>query len=219
MSVNNFPPIISHLGTQVGKKNELVLVIPKTSKLYYLFTGEEDIYRNQHNQFVNSLNSLLAYEDIEEHITSIEKNETSITVKINIEHIKFQTIIIGDDYNRKNPFVFEYTIGYGYVINIKMITIRYTNDDIVELYTETKHLVKKCENALIEIGYNSRFYSSKYKNDKNIVQVLIGTDKTSCTLILSIYEKSIYRNYHKLEKNMKDMNIDKQYQILNTILK
>jgi hypothetical protein len=219
MTVNDFPPILSHLGTQVGKKDELILVIPKTSKLYYIFTKEEDTYKNNTNQFINSLKSLIAYEDIEEHITSIEKNETSITVIINLKHIKYQTITVGDDYNSKNPFVFEYTIGHGYVINIQMITIRYTQDDIVELYQETKQLVKKCKDALIRIGYTSHFYSSKYKNDKNIVQVWIRPEKISCTLTLSIYEKYVYKNYNNLDKLMKENNLDKQYQILDTILK
>lgn len=219
MIVNTFPPILSHLGTQVGKKDELVLVIPKTSKLYYIFTKEKDTYKENTNQFINSLKSLMTYEDIEEHITSIEKNETSITVIINLEHIKYQTITVGDDYNSKNPFVFEYTIGHGYVINIQMITIRYTQDDIVALYQETKQLVKKCKEALIRIGYTSRFYSSKYKNDKNIVHVWISTEKISCTLKLSIYEKHVYKNYSNLDRLMKENNLDKQYQILNTILK
>lgn len=220
MTVNNFPPIISHLGTQVGKKNELVLVIPKTSKLYYVFTKEEDTYPVQPNQFINNLNSLMAYEDIEEHITSIEKNETSITVKINLENIKYQTIRVGDDYNSKNPFVFDYTIGHGYIINIEIITIRYfEEEDIMEVYEETKHLAAKFKDALISIGYTSPFYSKKYKNDKNIAHVWIRSKRISCTLTLSLYEKEVYKNYHKLKKIMKEKNLDKQYQILNTILK
>lgn len=219
MSVNNFPPIISHLGTQVGKQKELTLVIPETSKLYYIFQKEDgDLYRITENQFVNNLGSSIDYENIRENIVNISKNEKSITVKINIENIKYQTISLGDDYNQKNPFVFEYTIGYGYVINIAMKTIHSSNN-IVELYQETNHLAKKFEKALVEIGYNSRFYSTKYKNDKNIATVSICTYKRSCTLTLSICEKYVYKNYEKLEKVMKKNNIDKKYHILNTILK
>ena len=221
MSVNDFPPILSQLGTQVGKQKELTLVIPQTSKLYYIFQKEEgDLYRITENQFVNSLNSLIAYEDIKEHITSIEKNETSITVKINLENIKYQTIRVGDDYNRKNPFVFDYTIGHGYIINIEIITIRYfEEEEIMKVYEETRHLAAKFKDALISIGYTSPFYSEKYKNDKNIAHVWIRSKRISCTLTLSLYEKSVYKNYHKLEKFMKAKNLDKQYEILNTILK
>jgi len=43
--------------------------------------------------------------------------------------------------------------------------------------------------------------------------------RVSCTLTISLYEKDIYKNYHKIEKIMKAKNIEKHYQILNTILK
>lgn len=220
MTVNNFPPIISHLGTQVGKKNEFVLVIPKTSKLYYIFTGEEDTYLEQPNQFINNLNSLMAYEDIEEHITSIEKQESSITVTLNLEDIKYQTIKVGDDYNPKNPFVFEYTIGHGYVIKIEMITMTYENrEKVIDLLEDTRYVAKKLKNALSEIGYKSPFYSFGYKNEKNRAHVWVNTETTSVSLTLSIYDKNVYKNYGILINSMKEKNIDKKYQILNTILK
>lgn len=219
MTTDNFPPIISHLGTQLGKKNELTLVIPKTSKLYYIFTKEENLYNLQSNQFVSDLSSMMAYEDIEEHIIHTQTNENSIVVTLNIEHIKHQTIRIAEDYNPKNPFVFDYTIGHGYVINIEMTTIRYTDGDIMELFEETKHIAKKCHDALITIGYKSPFYKSSYKNDKNVARIWVLAKRVSCTLTISLFEKDVYKNYHKIEKIMKAKNIEKHYQILNTILK
>lgn len=219
MTIDNFPPIISHLGTQVGKKNELILVIPNTSKLYYIFAKEDDLYKSITDQFISNINSFMIYEDIEEHIVSTQKNETSIIVKLNIEHIKYQTIRIAEDYNPKNPFVFDYIIGHGYVLNIQIVTVRYTNEDIVELYEETKYLAKKCKNALVDIGYKSPFFSSNYKNDKNIAQVWVTPSQISCSLALSIYEKDIYKNYTELENIMKEKNLEQKYQLLNTILK
>jgi len=220
MSVNNFPPIISHLGTQVGKKNELVLVIPKTSKLYYVFTKEEDTYLDQPNQFINNLNSLIAYEDIEEHITSIEKQQSSITVTLNLEDIKYQTIQVGDDYNPNNPFVFEYTIGHGYVLKIQMITITYeTKNKVINLLEDARYVAKKIKNALIDIGYKSTFYSFGYKNVNNRAYVWVNPETDFVSLNLLIYEKDTYKNYERLINSMKEKNIDKKYKILNTILK
>ena len=44
MTENDFPPIVTHMSKQVGKKNELKVVIPNTSKLYYDFTKEKNNY-------------------------------------------------------------------------------------------------------------------------------------------------------------------------------
>jgi len=221
MSVNDFPPILSQLGTQVGKQKELTIVIPQTSKLYYIFQKEEgDLYRITENQFVNNLGSSIDYKNVKEHIVNISKNETSITVTINLENIKYQTIQVGDDYNPKNPFVFEYTVGYGYVINIQMLTLSYKNEkSIMELYEENKHIAKKCKNALIDLGYKYHFYSTKCKNDKNIAQISVILKGKCCFLNLSILEKDTYKNYDKIINSMKEKNIDKQYKILDTILK
>lgn len=220
MTENDFPPIVTHMSTQVGKKSELNIIIPRTSKLYYDFTKEEDPFLKVDRRFQNKTPSFVDHALFDKHITSIEKNQDSITLKLNTENIPYQVIRIVEDYNKDNQFIFDYTVGHGYVVNIEISLHNEGLADEMVVFEEVKYITKKYVNALLGLGYKTGLFDGdKFKNDKNIIINKIMMHNTSYTYSLTIHEKDVYKNYKKVKQEIDECNIDSKYKILNTILK
>lgn len=219
MAANDFPPIVTHMSTQVGKKNELSIVIPKTSRLYYDFAKEENPFLNDNYRFQNKIPSWVDHALLDKNITSIEKNQDSITLKLNTENIAYQVIRVVEDYNVNNQFIFDYTVGHGYVVNIEISLHNEGLDDMI-VFEEVKYMHKKYIPALLNLGYKTGvFDGSKFKNDKNMILLNTNMYSTGYTYSLVIYERSVYDNYKKIKKEIDEGDINSKYKILNTILK
>jgi hypothetical protein len=220
MAANDFPPIVTHMSTQVGKKNELNIVIPNTSRLYYDFAREENPFLKDDRRFQNKTPSWIDYSLLDKHITSIEKNQDSITLKLNTENIPYQVIRVVEDYNRDNQFIFDYTVGHGYVVNIEISIHNEGLADEMVVFEEVKYMAKKYLTALLELGYKTGIFDgSKFKNDKNIIILNTSLYSTGYSYSLNIYERSVYDKYKKIKKEIEESDIDNKYKILNTILK
>lgn len=220
MAVNDFPPIVTHMSTQVGKKNELNIVIPNTSRLYYDFVKEENPFLRDDRRFQNKTPSWVDYSLLDKHITSIEKNQDSITLKLNTENIPYQVIRVVEDYNRDNQFIFDYIVGHGYVVNIEISIHNEGLADEVIVFEEVKYMTKKYLTALLDLGYKTGMFDGyKFKNDKNIIILNTSLYSTGYSYSLNIYERSVYDKYKKIKKEIEESDIDSKYKILNTILK
>lgn len=218
MTENDFPPIVTHMSKQVGKKNELKVVIPNTSKLYYDFTKEKNNYLNDDNRFQNVTSSYVDHGLLDQHIISIEKNESSITLNLNIEHIQSQLIRIVEDYNRNNQLIFNYTVGHGYVLNIEITNNRYRLD-ADQIFEDVKYMNNKYITALLALGYKSWFFDyEKFKNDKNIIINKIEMYIREYSYSLTIYDKDVYKKYKKLKKEISERDLDNEYKILDKVL-
>jgi hypothetical protein len=220
MAVNDFPPIVTHMSTQVGKKNELNIVIPNTSRLYYDFAKEENPFLKDDRRFQNKTPSCVDHSILDKHITSIEKNQDSITLKLNTENIPYQVIRVVEDYNKDNQFIFDYSVGHGYVVNIEISLHNEGLADEMVVFEEVKYITKKYVTALLGLGYKTGLFDGdKFKNDKNVIINKIMMHNTSYTYSLTIHEKDVYKNYKKVKQEIEECNIDSKYKILNTILK
>lgn len=220
MTENDFPPIVTHMSTQVGKKSELNIIIPRTSKLYYDFTKEEDPFLKDDRRFQNKTTSWVNHALLDKNITSIEKNQDSITLKLNTENIPYQVIRVVEDYNKDNQFIFDYSIGHGYVVNIEIFLNNEGFADEMVVFEEVKYITKKYVTALLSLGYKTGIFDGdKFKNDKNVIINKITMKNTSYTYSLTIYEKDVYKNYKKIKEEIEESDIDSKYKILNTILK
>lgn len=219
MAANDFPPIVTHMSTQVGQKNELNIVIPNTSRLYYDFTNEVNPYLNDNRRFQNKIPSWVDHALLDKNITSIEKNQDSITLKLNTENIPYQVIRVVEDYNVNNQFIFDYTVGHGYVVHIE-ISLHNEGLDDRSVFEEVKYMHKKYIPALLNLGYKTGIFDgSKFKNDKNIIILNTSMYSTGYSYSLTIYERSVYNKYKKIKKQIEEGDIDSKYKILNTILK
>lgn len=219
MAENDFPPIVTHMSKQVGQKNELNIVIPKTSKLYYEFTKEENPYLKDDTRFENSVSSFANHATLEKHITSIEKSEDFITLKLNTEKMNCQIIRVIEDYNFNNQFIFDYKVAHGYVLKIE-ITNHKESLDNQRLLQELKYMTKKYITALLSLGYKTWIWDgNKFKNDTNVILFNTSIYSSGYTNSLAIYEKSVHKRYSKLKKEIEQLDIDSEYQVLNKILK
>lgn len=220
MTASDFPPIVTHMSTQVGKKSELNIVIPITSKLYYDFTKEEDPFLKDDRRFQNKTPSWVNHALLDKNITSIEKKQNSITLKINTDNIPYQVIRVVEDYNMDNQFVFDYTVGHGYIVKIAMFIKNEDVSDEMIVCEDVKYINKKYVNALLGLGYKKRIFNiDNFRNDKNVIINKTIMNSTSYTCSLTIYEKDVYKNYKKIKQEIEKCCIDNKYKILNTILK
>lgn len=219
MAENDFPPIVTHMSKQVGKKNELNIVIPKTSKLYYEFTKEENPFLKDDARFENSVSSFVNHAMLDKHITSIEKSEDFIILKLNTEKMNYQIIRVVEDYNINNQFIFDYKVAHGYVLKIE-ITNHREGLDSERVFDELKYMSKKYRTALFNLGYKTLIWKGDtFKNDTNVVIIKTQVYSSGYTYSLIIYEKSIHKQYSKTKREIEQLDIESEYQVLNTILK
>lgn len=233
--VESFPTVFTEMEKAVGAKESIDVFIPKTS--YLNLTLFDEVPATSHNDIFSTINvkkvgTSRANYELKDHINKVMNVDNGKLITINLKGIEHQTLRIAEDMT-DNKFMTEYDLADGYVLSTRLILSQYKFDDTYgQVKQEQDYLESRYANFLYDRHYNKEFFNKGFINldTKRYVTIEKDINPTNVisTIILKVTTKDIEENYNKITapkpveiKENKNIikDLDKEYKILNNILK
>jgi hypothetical protein len=233
----NVPPSLDVLTTQVGKKDELEIFVPKMSLRYisYFIVDHKDA-REYRTKYYNGLgNDGKLKEDPAAMkrgfanpatINKMTFYKNGILVKINVKDSPFTEFSIGDF---DSKYDVRYTYGHGYVMKAELVTSTKSDGDSGKI----DYVVNEYKTALKNKGYSYESLfgyfqeSPLYAKDETVIAINVYKSSMAERIIYNyqyenavmvITSKDVFNNYAKIEADIKKKDYDSEFSKLDRIL-